>query len=154
MTARDVQRLAPFLVLGLVMAAVTVWLERHHVGARGAEWALTPLDRVLLAGRALWFYAGKLLWPHPLLFFYPRWMIDARTAWQYAFPAAALALVGTLWLARARIGRGPLAAVLVFAGVLTPPSASSTSIRSATRSSPITSSTTRALRCSARRWPA
>ncbi len=119
-TWRDLRPLVPFLAVGLALGLATVWLERHQVGARGAEWSLTPLDRVLLAGRALWFYAGKIFWPHPLLFFYPRWTIDAHQAWQYAFPAAALAVLGALWLARARIGRGPLAAVLVFAGVLTP----------------------------------
>jgi tetratricopeptide (TPR) repeat protein len=119
-TWRDVQPLVPFLAIGLALGLNTVWLEQHHVGARGSEWALTPLDRVLLAGRVLWFYAAKLIWPHPLMFFYPRWTIDAHAAWHYVFPAAALVVVGGLWLARARIGRGPLAAVLVFAGVLTP----------------------------------
>ena len=47
-------------------------------------------------------------------------MIDSHAAWQYLFPAAALAVVVALWLARARNGRGPLAAVLIFAGVLFP----------------------------------
>ena len=119
-TWRDVRPLLPFLAFGLALAVITVWLERHHVGARDAEWALTPVDRILIAGRALWFYAGKIFWPHPLIFFYPRWTIDAHAAWQYAFPVAALAVAGGLWLARARIGRGPLATLLIFAGVLTP----------------------------------
>ena len=117
---RDVAWLAPFFAAGLALASVTVWMERNHVGAAGAEWQLTPIERGLIAGRALWFYAGKLVWPHPLAFFYPRWTIDAHAGWQYAFPAAAAILVAALWLARRRIGRGPLAAVLVFAGVLVP----------------------------------
>jgi tetratricopeptide (TPR) repeat protein len=95
-------------------------MEKHHVGAQGSEWDFTPIDRLLIAGRALWFYAGKLAWPHPLVFFYPRWTVDAHVGWQYLFPAAALAVIVGLWLARARVGRGPLAAVLIFAGVLTP----------------------------------
>ena len=40
--------------------------------------------------------------------------------WQYLYPAAAVAVIVGLWFARARMGRGPLAAVLVFAGVLVP----------------------------------
>ncbi len=74
----------------------------------------------MIAGRALWFCAGKLAWPHPLTFFYDKWSINSGVWWQYLYPAAALAVMGALWLARERIGRGPLAAVLIFAGVLSP----------------------------------
>lgn len=118
--ARDLGPLLPFFVIGAAAGLHTAWLERHHVGALGAEWSLAPLERVLLAGRALWFYAAKLVWPHPLIFFYPRWRIDAADAWQFAFPLAIAAVVVGLWLARGRIGRGPLAAVLLFAGILFP----------------------------------
>lgn len=117
---REIAPLVPMFVIGAAMAALTVWMETAYVGARGSHWELTPVDRVLLAGRALWFYAGKLAWPWPLMFFYPRWTIDSSVAWQYVFPVAAIAVIVALWLARARLGRGPLAAVLIFAGVLTP----------------------------------
>jgi tetratricopeptide (TPR) repeat protein len=119
-TARDAAPLAPFFALGIALGLVTVWMERHHVGATGKEWDFTPLDRLLIAGRALWFYAGKLAWPTPLVFFYPRWTIASSAWWQYLYPAAAIATIIALWLLRARIGRGPLAAVLIFAGVLVP----------------------------------
>jgi tetratricopeptide (TPR) repeat protein len=117
---RDLLPLVPFLPLGAVAGLHTAWLEKHHVGAVGAEWALAPLERVLLAGRALWFYAGKLAWPEPMIFFYPRWRIDAAEPLQYVPPLAAAALVAALWAARGRIGRGPLAAVLLFGGILFP----------------------------------
>jgi tetratricopeptide (TPR) repeat protein len=119
-TRRDVANLAPFFVVGLALSYVTVWVEKTYVGAEGEAWDLTLLERVLVAGRALWFYVGKLAWPHPLIFFYPRWEIDTQQGWQYLFPLAAVGVLVGLWLARARIGRGPLAAVLIFAGVLTP----------------------------------
>ena len=119
-TLADVRPLAPLLAIGFSLAMITVWMERSVVGAVGSDWALSPLDRVLVAGRALWFYAGKLAWPHPLIFFYERWEIDSRAPWQYAYPAAAVAVIVGLWLARGRIGRGPLAAVLIFAGELFP----------------------------------
>lgn len=116
----DVRPLVPFFALGIAMGLVTAWLEKHHVGAAGDEWSLAPVERVLLAGRALWFYAGKLVWPWPLIFFYPRWEVDQSVAWQYLFPLAAVGVLVVLWALRQRIGRGPLAAVLVFAGVLFP----------------------------------
>ncbi len=117
---RDVMPLIPFLALGIAAGLHTAWLEKHDVGAAGAEWAFSPIDRVLIAGRVAWFYAAKLVWPHPQMFFYPRWAIDSHAAWQYLYPLAALLLLVGLWLARKRIGRGPLAAALVFGGVLVP----------------------------------
>lgn len=116
----DVAPLVPFLAVGLGLGLVTVWMEKNFVGAAGEEWSLTPLDRVLLAGRVLWFYAAKLVWPYPLAFFYPRFSIDAHIGWQYLFPLAAVVVIVALWRARGTIGRGPLAAVLIFAGVLAP----------------------------------
>lgn len=117
---RDAAPLVPFFAVGLALASITAWMEKHHVGAQGDDWSLTALERVLIAGRALWFYALKLVWPQPLMFFYPRWQIDAGAWWQYLFPLGALAVPVGLWLLRGRIGRGPLAAALIFAGVLVP----------------------------------
>ncbi len=119
-TIRDIAPLTPFFAIGLIFGLVTVWMEKHFVGAVGEEWSLTPFERVLLAGRVPWFYAAKLVWPYPLAFFYPRFAIDEHVWWQYLFPLAALLVVGALWFARKRLGRGPLAAVLIFVGVLTP----------------------------------
>jgi protein O-mannosyl-transferase len=117
---RDLLPLIPMFAIGLGMGLLTAWVERSHVGAMGPDWALSPVQRVLIAGRALWFYAFKLVAPHPLIFIYPRWQVSAGAAWQYAFPAAAIAAISTLWLLRRRIGPQPLVAVLFFAGTLLP----------------------------------
>jgi tetratricopeptide (TPR) repeat protein len=117
---RDVLALAPLFVLGVASGLLTTWMEKHSVGASGAEWALSFVQRCLIAGRALWFYAAKLLWPHDLTFVYPRWRVDAGVWWQYTFPLAAVAVVGALWKMRMRVGRGPLVAVLFFAVTLAP----------------------------------
>ncbi|MDT8391019.1 MAG: tetratricopeptide repeat protein [Lentisphaeria bacterium] len=112
--------LAPFFVIGVILSGLTVWLEKHHVGAKGAEWHLSVIDRCLVAGRALWFYIGKLLWPAKLTFSYPRWEINATVWWQYLFPLAFAVLLVLLWAFRKRVGRGPLVAILFFAGTLFP----------------------------------
>ncbi|HUJ10335.1 MAG TPA: tetratricopeptide repeat protein [Verrucomicrobiae bacterium] len=117
---RDGQVLAPLFILGLILGFLTIWMEKHEIGAKGPDWELTIIQRCLIAGRALWFYAGKLFWPHDLMFIYPRWRVDAGVAWPYLFPLAALSVLVTLWLLRSRIGKGPLVAVLCFAGTLTP----------------------------------
>jgi Flp pilus assembly protein TadD len=117
---RDLAPLVPFFAVALAAGSLTVWLEQHNVGALGDDWSLAPLERILVAGRALCFYAQSLLWPHPLAFTYPRWNIDASAPWQYAFPAGVLALLAAAWAASGRMGRGPLAAILIFAAALTP----------------------------------
>jgi tetratricopeptide (TPR) repeat protein len=119
---RDVRPLAPFFLLGAVMAAATGILEQRHVGASGGEWSWSFADRCLIAGRAIWFYAGKLLWPAHLTFIYPQWqrMNFSQQPWLIAFPLSFLGVVAVLWLLRRRIGRGPLAATLFFAGTLLP----------------------------------
>ncbi|HVU89006.1 MAG TPA: tetratricopeptide repeat protein [Pirellulales bacterium] len=119
-SGREILPLVPFFVVGIGLGLFTVWTEKHNVGARGDEFDFSMLDRVLIAGRAVWFYAGKLAWPYPLAFFYPRFKIDDHALWQYLFPLAALAVIVALWWWREKIGRGPLAAVLIFTGVLVP----------------------------------
>lgn len=117
---RDILLLVPMFALGLAMALATAWLERTHVGAVGKDFAFLPIDRVLIAGRALWFYAAKLVWPANLTFIYPKWRIDAYSIWQYAFPLATAGAIIALWLLRHRIGRGPIVAALLFCGTLLP----------------------------------
>ncbi len=118
--AADILPLAPVLVAGIAAGLGTAWLERMHVGARGAAWDLSLADRILIAGRAVWFYLWSLVWPVRLTFIYPRWTIDAGVWWQWVFPLAALAALGGLWAARGRIGLGPFVAALFFGITLGP----------------------------------
>ena len=115
----DVQPVLPMFAMALAMGALTVWIERH-VGASGAEYALSAADRVLIAGRALLFYAGKVLLPFELTFIYPRWDVDAASLAQWVYPFTATALLVLLFLARRRFGRGPAAMAFLFAGILFP----------------------------------
>lgn len=116
---RSGSALLPFFAIGLYMALGTAAMERNLVGASGEEWAFTPAQRVLIAGRAAWFYAAKLLWPVKLTFIYPRWVIDAHQMWQFAFPIAVLGVVAGVGLLAMR-WRGPLVAVLYYLGTLVP----------------------------------
>jgi tetratricopeptide (TPR) repeat protein len=77
------------------------------------------LDRLLIAGRAPWFYLAKLIWPVNLIFVYPRWQIDPAVWWQYLYPIALVAAGGLLWRFRTT-SRSPLAACLIFCGTLVP----------------------------------
>jgi len=117
---RELVGMAPLVVLGVAIAPVTVWMERTHVGARGALWDLSLAQRTCIAGRALWHQLASLAWPQRLAFVYPRWPVDPGTATAWAFPAAAVLAAGALWLLRGRLGLGPLLAAAIFAITLGP----------------------------------
>jgi Tfp pilus assembly protein PilF len=118
----DLWPLLPMFAAGIAMGSLTGWMEKHVVGAVGPafDW-LTPTDRFCIAGRALWFYLWKLLWPAKLTFIYPHWRIDPRQRpWLLLFPLSVIGGLLGLWLLRRRLGRGPLAAMLFFAVTLLP----------------------------------
>ena len=115
----DVLPLIPFFLLGTAAGLFTAWVERNLVGAEGSDFNYSIIERVLIAGRAIWFYSVKLLWPLDLIFVYPRWQVSQTVWWQYLFPAAVLLLLAVLvWLSRRC--RAPLAGLLFFIGTLFP----------------------------------
>jgi tetratricopeptide (TPR) repeat protein len=116
---RDVMPLLPFFATGLAAGLGTAWIEYALVGAQGSSFELTMLERVLLAGRAAWFYAAAIVWPVGLIFNYPRWSISQGVWWQYLFPLALAAVLAGLWAIRGRT-RAPLAAALFFLCTLFP----------------------------------
>jgi len=116
---RDVVPLIPWFVIGAASGLFSAWVERTYVGAQGSDFNLGALQRGLLAGRAVWFYLGKLVWPADLIFIYPRWTVSGANLGAYVYPLGVVALVAALWLVRGRT-RAPLAAVLFFLGSLFP----------------------------------
>ena len=116
---RDVLPVVPFFALSVAAGLMTIWVETKLVGAEGSEFELTFVQRFLLAGRDIWFYLGKLVWPTSLSFTYTRWNIEPSQWWQWTYSIAALAATIILWTIRRR-WRGPLAAWLFFCGSLFP----------------------------------
>lgn len=116
---RDLRPLLPFVCAGVVSGIATVWMERKFGGAEGAAFAFSFLDRVLIAGRAFWFYLGKAVWPTNLLFVYPRWTTDPHVWSQYLFPVAVLVLFAGAWSLRNEC-RWFLTSFLIFTALLFP----------------------------------
>ena len=116
---RDVLPLLPWFLLAAVAGLFTAWVERKLIGAEGMEFDLSAVQRVLLAGRVLWFYLGKLVWPAGQAFFYERWDVAAAaTGWAGCLVATGVVTAG-LWAVRRRC-RGLLAGWLLFGGSLFP----------------------------------
>lgn len=123
-TPRDVALALPSFALGISMSIVTSILEHAHVGADPSkihELNFSIAQRLFIAGRAVWFYAGKLFWPANLVFIYPRWpSVEQAEPWLWQFPLSAIALIVALFMLRQRLGRGPVTAVLFLCGTLVP----------------------------------
>ena len=115
--AADLLRLAPFAAVGVAITLADLSFYRSR---EPLELGYSLVERALIAARALWFYAGKLVWPVDLAVIYPLWAIDPGSLLAWAYLAGAAALAVGLWMARRRIGRGPLAGALFFAVTLAP----------------------------------
>jgi tetratricopeptide (TPR) repeat protein len=91
-------RVLPILLMSVVTGLVSLWTQGFYFAAAGnaidmPSWS----QRIAIAGDAVWFYLGKLLWPSPLIAVYPRWQVDAQQ-WTSYLPAAAVVLVlAILW---------------------------------------------------------
>ena len=116
-TLTDLKRLVPFGVVGLVITVGDLSFYRSRE-VLSLDYSL--IERALIAARALWFYAGKLLWPSELAVIYPLWDIRVSDLLAWGYLVAAVALAVALWYFRHQVGRGPLAGALFFVVTLSP----------------------------------
>jgi tetratricopeptide (TPR) repeat protein len=119
---RDFVLILPFLICGLGMALITLSVENHLrlIGGGSDDWQLAPLQRLLIGGRAVWFYLEKIVWPHPLMFMYPRWNIQTARVLDYLPVGAAVAAFAFLWRKRNGWARPVLMALGAFVIILFP----------------------------------
>jgi hypothetical protein len=103
---RDILPLIPWCAAGAVIGLFTAWDERHFGGAEGLHFDLSGVGRWIVAGRVVWFYLAKVVWPHPLIFFYERWTVDSQAPVQYLGLLGAVAAT-ILLVFSARRRRGP-----------------------------------------------
>jgi protein O-mannosyl-transferase len=114
--------LAPFVALGLALGLVTNSIEHQFIvqAANAEEWQFSAVQRCLIAARGLWFYLGKLFWPHPLIFVYPRWKIETGSWPGWLAVGAGAVLCFLLWRKRQAWARPVLAAAGYFVIMLFP----------------------------------
>ena len=116
---RDLTKLAPMALMSVAASALSLWTQ-HLEGANAPSWTRGIPERVADAGRVFWFYLGKLAWPHPLVFIYPRWTSDPLAVLAYAATAAMVALLLVLWLRRRGVLRPVFFALSYFLVALAP----------------------------------
>jgi len=91
-----VVRVIPVFFLSVAASGVSLWTQHQALAIGGGSWARRWPERVAGAGDAVWFYLGKLIWPHPLITIYPRWQIEAGAASSYLPTLAVLVVLVVL----------------------------------------------------------
>ena len=120
-TMRRFIQIVPFVVLGIGMGLLAVWWERYHQGTnRGVFTFLSPMERILVASRAVWFYLSKIFWPSNLTFIYPRWNISPADLIDYIWLLAGIAACVAIYFVRRYFGRSVEVAAAFFVATLTP----------------------------------
>ena len=102
---RDAVALASFVAISALASAWTIWEQKFHARAVGPDWAQNWPERLIIAGRAIWFYLAKLFWPHPLIFIYPRWQLQPSQFTAYLPLLLALMGLIALWFLPGKAGR-------------------------------------------------
>ena len=116
---RDAVRLVPVLVMSAGDVVLTLWTQ-HLEGANDAEWVRGFPERLATVGPTFWFYLGKLAWPHPLIFIYPRWKIEWTHPAAYLPVAAMVVFLFALRWFRAKPLRAAFFAFAYFLIALSP----------------------------------
>src|SRR5881394_3401769 len=114
-------QIIPFFILGIAMGVLAMWWERYHQGtSRTVFTFLSPIERVLVASRAIWFYLSKLAWPSNLTFIYPRWDIAPTHLLNYAWLLAGVFVCVAIYFLRRYVGRCVEVAAAFFVATLSP----------------------------------
>jgi protein O-mannosyl-transferase len=120
-TMGRLMQIVPFVVLGVGMGLLAVWWERYHQGTnRDVFIFLSPIERILVASRAVWFYLSKILWPSNLTFIYPRWNISPSDLVDYIWLLAGIAACVAIYFLRRYFGRSVEVAAAFFVATLSP----------------------------------
>jgi len=119
--SRHLVLLVPIGLMAVIAAAITMWPQPAEMAfITDPQLMRTWPERIATAGDVIWFYLGKLAWPHPLLMIYPHWEIDVGR-WSTWLPLlAALVGLAILWFQRGSRFRACFFASAYFLVVLSP----------------------------------
>ena len=120
-TLRRLMQIVPFVILGVGMGSLAIWWERYHQGTNPHVFTfLSPIERILVASRAVWFYLSKIFWPSNLTFIYPKWNISPADLLDYIWLLASIAACVAIFFLRRYVGRSVEVAAAFFVATLSP----------------------------------
>jgi tetratricopeptide (TPR) repeat protein len=119
---RNVVSVVPILLMSIAASALSIWTQGLALatGVTDSQWVRTWPERLTTAGDAVWFYLGKLLWPHPLITIYPRWQIDAGQWVSFLPLLAVIVILAIFWFKRELWSRACFFAFAYFMAALLP----------------------------------
>jgi protein O-mannosyl-transferase len=118
---RNVARTVPIFLMAIAASTLSIWTQGLQLTSTvDPQWVRTWPERLAGAATAVWFYLGKLLWPHPLITIYPRWQIDAGQWVSYLALLALIVILSILWLKRWPWSRACFFAFAYFLAALLP----------------------------------
>jgi protein O-mannosyl-transferase len=120
LASADALRVAPFFVLAIAFGLMTIWFQSHEAFTTATVQTEGFWGRLAGAGRAVWFYLGKLIWPFHLNLIYPRWQIDPQAIRSWVPLALLIAAALLCWRCRNGCGRHALFALGAFVAGLFP----------------------------------
>jgi Tfp pilus assembly protein PilF len=80
---KDGFKISPFFLLSFVFGLITLWFQHERVIDIDIVRDDSFLSRFIIAGFAFWFYIGKAVFPHDLLFVYPFFKADIASLYSY-----------------------------------------------------------------------
>jgi protein O-mannosyl-transferase len=110
--------LLPFFALAIAIAYFDVHLVNHR--SILTPFGLTFLQRIYIAGRSLWFYLGKLIYPYSLITVYPRWNLTVNLFTQLFYPITFLTFMGIFYWGKKYFGSGIVAVFVLFTITVSP----------------------------------
>lgn len=100
---RHLVYVSPMLLMAATAGVATLMTQGAELAANvwalpgEAHWVRPWPERLAGAGGAVWFYVGKLLWPHPLIVIYPRWPIEVGNGRAWLPLVGVGTALGLLW---------------------------------------------------------
>ena len=111
---REIKLSLPFISIGILVGLNAVFTEIYNVGARGAEWSLPYLDKMVLIGKTTLFYIHKVVYPKEFIFIYPKWQLDVLSILEWLPILFILSSILLLFLYRKRVNRSITALYLFY----------------------------------------
>jgi tetratricopeptide (TPR) repeat protein len=107
--------------MAIVASVLSIWTQGLQLETlTDPQLVRTWPERLGAAGNAIWFYLGKLLWPHPLIAIYPPWQIFAGQWVSYLALPTILVILTIFWLNRQSWSRACFFAFAYFLTALLP----------------------------------